>query len=41
MDREHQQELLHWAETLNIPVSEVGTPFVVVEMPDGNDIPLI
>jgi hypothetical protein len=37
----NRQECLDTAAALNIPISQVGTPFIVVEQPDGTKSALI
>ncbi len=41
MNRENLQECLAQAEALNIPSEQIGTPFIVVQVPDGADFALI
>lgn len=41
MNKDNQQELLDQATALNVPISQVWTPFVVVEYVDGKKSSLV
>ena len=41
MNRENLKECLAQAEALNSPSEQIGTPFIVVQVPDGADFALI